>query len=280
MYGHLKCDELQVPAPGPFNFDDLTWYNKQAWIPKSRLRDFLKGEECRDRCNTCLKTLETVVRNKELGLCTLRYWCSYGPDDAREKVRPDVPEARVLPDGQVPLRKTTENGQSTRRGCRYHFTAIFKQLERPDAYLLKFAEFRHVDTDGLPCHGFDDPTAIEARAHIAPHISIECRESIERLLRTGVSPLGILKAQQEELREYRKQCKNDKSAIVWTRDMLLDYKDIQNVLKSINSKKDTWASDDAKGLKLWVEANEGQVLLYQERNEEAGTPFLFVFASE
>ncbi|CAM6087283.1 unnamed protein product [Calypogeia fissa] len=62
--------------------------------------------------------------------------------------------------------------------------------------------------------------------------------------------------------------------------MLLDYKDIQNVQRAINKKKSTWESDDAKGLKLWVEANGGQVLLYQEQNEIAGTPFLFVFALE
>ncbi|CAM6123321.1 unnamed protein product [Calypogeia fissa] len=117
-------------------------------------------------------------------------------------------------------------------------------------------------------------------SHIAPRISIELRETIERLLRTGVTPLGILKVQREELREHRKICKNDQAKVVWTRDMLLDYKDIQSVQKSIDLRKETWASDDAQGLKLWVEANGGKVLLYQERNEEAGIPFLFVFASE
>ncbi|CAM6091718.1 unnamed protein product [Calypogeia fissa] len=59
-------------------------------------------------------------------------------------------------------------------------------------------------------------------SHIAPQISLELRESIERLLQTGVTPLGILKGQ--------------------------------------------WGTSIA--------------IPIQERNKEAGSPFLFVFASE
>ncbi|CAM6085565.1 unnamed protein product [Calypogeia fissa] len=66
-------------------------------------------------------------------------------------------------------------------------------------------------------------------SHIAPRISLELRESIERLLQTRVMPLGILKAQREELREYQKKCRNENANILWTKDMLLGFKDIQEV---------------------------------------------------
>ncbi|CAM6089789.1 unnamed protein product [Calypogeia fissa] len=279
-YGGLHCDEIQVPAPGPFSRAQLNWTNKQAWIPKTRLKDFLKGEECREGLNTCLKIKETVTRNTVIGLHTIRYWCAYGPKDARPAAREDLPEARVLPDGQVPLLQTTKTGASfRRRGCRYHFTANFQDLERPEACLLKFVVSRHVDRAGNICHGLKDLSAWDYAAHMAPRISIELRESIERLLRTGVTPLGVLKAQREELREHRKQVGNDKAKVVWTRDMGLNLQDIHNVQKAINKKKSHWASEDALGLKLWVEANGCQTLLYQQRNEDTETPFLHVFAT-
>ncbi|CAM6089626.1 unnamed protein product [Calypogeia fissa] len=62
--------------------------------------------------------------------------------------------------------------------------------------------------------------------------------------------------------------------------MGLDLKDIRSVLRAINKKKSNWASEDALGLKLWVEANGCKTLLYQERNEKEGQPFLLVFGTE
>lgn len=63
----LKCDQIQILANGPFTHNDMTWFENQAWIPKFRLKDFLKGEECRPKFNTCLKFFKTMVRNKERG---------------------------------------------------------------------------------------------------------------------------------------------------------------------------------------------------------------------
>ncbi|CAM6099313.1 unnamed protein product [Calypogeia fissa] len=278
----FRCNLTQVPKPGKFKVEDLEWFKNEAWIPKSRLINFLKGEEGRPGLNTAFKVQGTEIRNEEAGIVEVRYWCSYGPKDAREKIKPDLADARTDKESrQVPMKRSTETGASFRRGCRWHFTAIFKYRERPHDVLIRMHNAQHLDKDGGVCHGMGDEEGKRYCAHIAPRISIELRETVERLLRTGVSPRGIMKMHREELKmEYRSENPADDGRIIWSRDMCLSLKDIHNIQVEINRKLDRWSADDANGLKLWVEDNGGQVIHYQQPDPATNTPFIFVFATE
>lgn len=277
----FRCDRTQIMPEGKFSGDDLDWYSKEAWIPKCRLIDFLKGEETRPNFNTSFKVQGTETRNEEEGVVEVRYWCSYGPNDQRKTEQPQLEDHRTNPlTKQVQMKRSTEIGASWRRGCRWHFTAIFKYRERPEDVLLRMHNNLHQDLTGNWCHGMMDPSAKVHCAHIAPRISIELKETIERLLRTGVTPRGILKMHREELRDnYRHDHPHDDGQPIWSRDMCLRLKDIHNVQKALNMRYESWHSDDATGLKLWVEANDCTVLFYQEPDDKTATPFVLVFAT-
>ncbi|CAM6129997.1 unnamed protein product [Calypogeia fissa] len=205
----FRCNLTQVPKPGKFKVEDLEWFKNEAWIPKSWLIDFLKGEEGRPGFNTTIKVQGTEIRNEEAGIV------------------------------------------------------------------------EHLDKDGGVCHGIGDEEGKRYCAHIAPRISIELRETLERLLRTGVFPRGIMKMHREELKmEYRSENPADDGRIIWSRDMCLSLKDIHNIQVEINRKLDRWSADDANGLKLWVEDNGGQVIHCQQPDPATNTPFIFVFAIE
>lgn len=286
-YGLLKCNRIQTPPPGKFRAEALQWYkNKkadEAWIPKVRLVDFLKGEEQRPQFNTCFKVSGTDTRTRAKGVVTMRYWCSYGPLDQRIPEDPNLPNARVLPDGQVPMRQSTQQGTSCRRGCRFHFTAIFKFRQRPDAVLIRFHHKEHVDEEGKICHGRLDPAARGKGAHNAPRISIELREEIERLLLNGHSPKEVIYLLSKDRREKAAELKPDPDGIVrWPRDMLLQLKDVLNVWSGIQKRKDNYHPEDELALKGWVEANKCQVLFYQppDTSVTPHLPFILVFATE
>ncbi|CAM6093598.1 unnamed protein product [Calypogeia fissa] len=179
------------------------------------------------------------------------------------------------------MRRTTETGASFQRGYRWHFTAIFKFKERLHDVLIRMHNTHHLDKDGGVCHGMKDEEGKRYCAHIAPRISIELKESIEWLLRTGVSPRGIMKMHREELKlQYRSENPVDDGTIVWSRDMCLSLKDIHNIQVEINQRLERWSKEDATRLKLWVEDNGGKVLNYQEPDPASNTPFIFVFTIE
>lgn len=199
-----------------------------------RLIDFLKGEETCSNFNTSIKVHGSNTRNGAKGIRTKQYWCSYGPLDHRGPQNLDVPLTWILPDGSMPFRQSTKMGTSCRRGCRWHFTTVFKYRCRPHDVLLWFHHGEHKDKHGHWCHGLLDKTAKRAGAHIALHVSIELREEVERLLLCGVPARGILNLHNKEIQNVHKDLHaNDEGDIIWSWDMLLDLLDILNVFKGI-----------------------------------------------
>jgi hypothetical protein len=156
----LACDRVQTPAPGPFNSSVLKWFSEEAYIPITRVKDFIEGEEHREGFECKFTIRKTEDRLESNGKKLIRYWCSYGPTDLRKDVAlalsgGNVPE---VGEGSRPSSQRKKLGFSSARGCRCHFAVIYLK-DRPEACLIRWLSREHRDKDGGFCHGRMENTA-------------------------------------------------------------------------------------------------------------------------
>ncbi|KAL2635018.1 hypothetical protein R1flu_006497 [Riccia fluitans] len=130
------------------------------------------------------------MKTKKDGERVQNYWCSYGPEDERTptitnwaglllSAKNNGKGGRGV--GNRPARLIVSVGLSCRRGCRCHFSTKTcpKKLE---AIEICWKEMRHVDKNGLICHGLFNKDAANSNAELAPHMSAEARDFGERLM--------------------------------------------------------------------------------------------------
>ncbi|CAM6086863.1 unnamed protein product [Calypogeia fissa] len=280
-FSSLKCDKIQYPPSGPFLSEALNWSHgkkRQAWILDNRVEDFIQGENRRQDFNTRFFMQKSNVRRKSgcgsLVAYVRRYHCHYGPKDFRPKVKSELPE-----DMKGFRKMKTITGESVRRGCRACFSiTYFPECE--GAALITWHHKAHVDSSGRVCHGLLDPTAPPFKAHVAKFISKSLKLFIERMVRAGLTNNSVVIAHQKEIvSKWRRLHPNDDDITIWTRDMQLCPKDIQNVREAVNMMRHNFSSDDATATKIWVDNNPDEVLFYQEKIKSIDQPFMLMWAT-
>ncbi|KAL3698074.1 hypothetical protein R1sor_012150 [Riccia sorocarpa] len=294
------CDSIQIPPDGIFNSDILVWYTglkqgrtggkrEEAWIPEARLEDFLKGERSRIQFQ-CKFNITKTERRKGLkgseGSVVRTYWCAYGPKDERNSVisnwatlqnsarRSDC-KGKGL--GSRPTAQRVDVGLSMRRGCRCHFT-ITTDSNREGAVLISWVERQHIDLQGEFSHGLLAAGSSFSNAHIAPKLSTDCIQFVERLLRSRVPPAEILADYQQRIADImRDSFDGDKK--LWTRDMQLTSVDIRNIQSRLRKEGALYHHDDAQAIRQWTQRFPESVIYYAEQSRKEDRPFCVVFAT-
>ncbi|KAL3698676.1 hypothetical protein R1sor_012752 [Riccia sorocarpa] len=288
---------VQLPPEGRlFTSDDLVWYScrkagrtggdrEEAWIPAERLKDFIKGESTRAQFQCSFNVRKTEKRKKS-GMHIKTYWCCYGPLDEREATMHNWAELQLAAKeagkkgrgrGSKPAALTVEVGLSMRRGCRCHFN-IFTDPNREDAVLISWVVRQHIDKDGQTCHGLLCKDAKITNHQIAPKLSEECVQFVERLLRSRVPPSEIMLEHQQRVAEIVRNADSSKS-IGWTRDMHLTAQDIRNIQNRLRRDGQLYHTNDAQAVRQWSERFPDHVLHYEEQNKTEGKLFCLVFCT-
>ncbi|KAL3686359.1 hypothetical protein R1sor_008933 [Riccia sorocarpa] len=298
----LACDKVQLPPEGYFSSDDLIWYpcnkkgihgglRQEAWIPADRFKDFLRGESCRASFQTVFKIRKTkrVVKQGPENQSTMiirNYWCAYGPQDAP---RPTLENWAEVQDaakkkgkkgkgyGSRPAAMTIDVGLSFRRGCRCHFNTIVDSA-REGAMLLSWVERNHVNLSNQICHGLLCPDAGLSNAQIAPRLSPECIQFVERLLRSRVPPGEIILEHQQKVAELIRSSGSGAS-IHWSRDMHLTSTDIKNIQARLRREGYLYHHEDGQAVRQWTERFPESVIHYVEQDREADKPFCLVIST-
>lgn len=279
-----RWDEiLNLPVQSPpileFSASDLVWSKVEGWrdnidrvalIPFARVDDFIRGESSNKDCPTGFhvearrhRRAEASYKVKVDGVLEyILYWCSFGPDDHRKGgiVRPSR-------NTYVPKKKSAGR-PGTKRGCTCHF--IVKRLvARPTVALIIYNQDKHVDKNGLPCHGPQDKKAAGTRAMYAPHISEDLRLRVHSLLYVGVSVETIMQRHNELV---------EKQGGPFNRDDLLTHRYVRRQEKRIRRSKYELDADDAISLSLWVEKHPTCIFFYQDFSES--DPFVVGIQTE
>ncbi|KAL3679348.1 hypothetical protein R1sor_022304 [Riccia sorocarpa] len=213
-----------------------------------------------------------------------KFWCAYGPQDARISVVDNWAELQDAAKrsgkkdrgvGSRPAAMTIDVGLSFRRGCRCHFNT-FVNSSRPDALLLSWVEREHVDCKGQICHGLLCPDAASCNAQIAPRLSQECIQFVERLLRSRVTPAEIILEHQEQIAEVTRKSSRGEG-LLWSRDMQLTSIDIRNVQARLRKDGQLYHQEDGQAIRQWTERHPEHVIYYQEQNRKKDKSFCLVF---
>ncbi|KAL3686842.1 hypothetical protein R1sor_013151 [Riccia sorocarpa] len=264
------CDSIQIPPDGIFSSDSLVWYpelkqgrtggkREEAWIPEARLDDFLKGETCRVQFQCKFNVTKTDMRKGlkgSEGSIVTAYWCAYGPKDERNSV---LSNWATLQDtakrserkgkglGSRPAAQKVDVGLSMRRGCRCHFTInIDSNME--EAVLISWVKRRHIDLQGEFTHGLLAAGSSFSNAHIAPKLSSDCIQFVQRLLRSRVPPADILAEYQQRIADIMQNSPNGE-AKAWTRDMHLTSVSIRNIQSRLRKEGSLYHHDDAHAIR-------------------------------
>ncbi|CAI9111996.1 OLC1v1012352C1 [Oldenlandia corymbosa var. corymbosa] len=131
------CLPVQSPPGLEFSSKDLAWSTVEGWhggidrvcfIPFAGLDDFVRGESANEDCPT---TFHIEARRKQ-------------------PCRPKCDGSGILEYALRPRRRYCPSW--TERGCHCHF--IVKRLAaEPSVALIIYKQDKHVDKNGLPCHG-------------------------------------------------------------------------------------------------------------------------------
>lgn len=180
-----------------------------------------------------------------------RYWCSFGPDDHRKGgiVRP----SRTT---YVPKKKNAGR-PNTKRGCTCHFI-VKRLIAEPSVALIIYNDEKHVDKNGLPCHGPQDKKAAGTRAMFAPYISVDLRLRVLSLLHVGVSVETIMQRHNESVERQGGPC---------NRDDLLTHRYVRRQERSIRRSTYELDLDDAVSINMWVESHQSYVFFYEDFSE-------------
>lgn len=151
-------------------------------------------------------------------------------------------------------KKKSAGRPNTKRGCTCHF--IVKRLSAaPTVALITYAEDKHVDKMGLPCHGLRDKQATGTRAMYAPYISEDLRLRVLSLLYVGVSVETIMQRHNESV---------EKQGGPSNRDDLLTHRYVRRQERSIRRSSFELDTDDSVSVTMWVESHQNCIFFYQD----------------
>ncbi|XP_016434839.2 uncharacterized protein LOC107761170 [Nicotiana tabacum] len=274
---------LSLPVQNPptleFSSAELVWSKVEGWrdnidrvalIPFARVDDFVRGESANRECPTRFhvearrrRPAEITYKPKVDGILEyILYWCSFGPDDHRKGgiVRP----SRTT---YVPKKKPAGR-PNTKRGCTCHFI-VKRLIAEPSVALIIYNQDKHVDKNGLPCHGPQDKKAAGTRAMYSPYISEDLRLRVLSLLYVGVSVETIMQRHNESVERQGGPC---------NRDDLLTHRYVRRQERSIRRSTYELDSDDAVSISMWVESHQNHVFFYE--NFSDSDPFVLGIQTE
>lgn len=256
---------VQSPPTLEFSAADIVWSRVEGWretmdrlalIPFTRVNDFLRGESNNKDCPTKFhvearrrRPLETTCKPKVDGILEyILYWCSFGPDDHRKggEVRP----SRTF----SAKRKTPAGRPNTKRGCVCHFI-VKRLIAEPSVALIIYNKDKHVDKQGLPCHGPQDRKAVGTQAMFAPYISDELRLQIMSLLHVGVPVETIMQRHTEAV---------EKQGGPRNRDDLLTHRYVRRLERKIRRSTYEFDSDDVVSISVWVDNHRDHIFFYED----------------
>ena len=147
---------------------------------------------------------------------------------------------------------------------------MVKQLHvRPSAALIIYNKYKHVDTNGLSCHGLQDKDSVGTRAMYAPSISQEFRQRIISLLHVGISVETIMQRHNESVEKQGGPSNvND----------LITHRHVRTQERNIRRSRYELDDDDDVSLDLWVERNKNIVFFHEEFSDTG--PFLLGIQTE
>ncbi|XP_057787414.1 uncharacterized protein LOC131004706 [Salvia miltiorrhiza] len=265
-----RWDEiLSLPVQNPpsleFSSTDLVWSKVEGWrdtidrvslIPFARVDDFVRGESNNKECPTRFhvearrrRTPKTSYKPKVDGVLEyILYWCSFGPDDHRTG-------GLVRPSRSTYVAKNKSAGRpNTKRGCTCHFI-VKRLIAEPSVALIIYNKEKHVDKQGLPCHGPQDKKAAGTRAMYAPYISEELRLRVLSLLYVGVSVETIMQRHNQSVEKQGGPC---------NRDDLLTHRYVRRQERNIRRSTYELDEDDAVSISMWVESHQTDVFFYED----------------
>ncbi|CAN1849698.1 hypothetical protein LINPERHAP1_LOCUS39493 [Linum perenne] len=279
-----RWDEiLSLPVQNPptleFSAGDLVWSKVEGWrdnldrlalIPFARVDDFLRGESANKDFPTRFhvearrrRSPQASCKQKVDGILEyILYWCSFGPDDHRKGgvVRPSR-------NTYVPKKKNAGR-PNTKRGCTCHFI-VKRLIAEPSVALVIYNQDKHIDKQGLPCHGPLDKKSEGTRAMFAPYISEDLRLRVYSLLYIGVSVETIMQKHNESV---------EKQGGPSNRDDLLTHRYVRRQERCIRRSTYELDEDDAASISLWVESHQAHVFFYQDFSET--DPFILGIQTE
>ncbi|KAL2512193.1 zinc ion binding [Abeliophyllum distichum] len=279
-----RWDEiLSLPVQNPptleFSSSDLVWSKVEGWrdnidrlalIPFTRVDDFVRGESNNKHCPTRFhvearrrRPPKMTYKPKVDGILEyILYWCSFGPDDHRKGgiVRP----SRTT---YVPKNKSAGR-PNTKRGCTCHFI-VKRLIAEPSVALIIYNQDKHVDKQGLPCHGPQDKKAAGTRAMYAPYISEDLRLRVLSLLYVGVSVETIMQRHNESV---------ERQGGPSNRDDLLTHRYVRRQERSIRRSTYELDADDAVSISMWVESHQSLVFFYKDFSDSE--PFVLGIQTE
>ncbi|XP_078181532.1 zinc ion binding protein [Carex rostrata] len=256
---------VQNPPTPELSAADITWSKVEGWketmdrlalIPYSRINDFVRGESNNKECPTRFhvearrkRSTESSCKPKVDGILEyILYWCSFGPDDHRKG-------GAVRPSRAYAVRRKTPAGRpNTKRGCTCHFI-VKRLIAEPSVALIIYNKDKHIDKNGLPCHGPMDQKAAGTRAMFAPYISDEFKLQVMSLLHVGV-PVETIMQRHTEAVERQGGPSN--------RDDLLTHRCVRRMERKIRRTTYELDLDDALSVSMWVENNQDQVFFFED----------------
>ncbi|XP_044489019.1 uncharacterized protein LOC123213607 isoform X2 [Mangifera indica] len=265
-----RWDEiLSLPVQSPptleFSAADIVWSKVEGWrdkldrvalIPFARVDDFVRGESANKDCPTRFhvearrrRPTNASYKPKVDGILEyILYWCSFGPDDHRKG-------GIVRPSRNTYVPKNKNAGRpNTKRGCTCHFI-VKRLIAEPSVALIIYNDDKHVDKNGLPCHGPQDKKAAGTRAMFAPYISEDLRLRVLSLLYVGVSVETIMQRHNESVEKQGGPC---------NRDDLLTHRYVRRQERSIRRSEYELDPDDARSIRMWVESHQSHVFFYED----------------
>ncbi|XP_076953139.1 uncharacterized protein LOC143627133 [Bidens hawaiensis] len=274
---------LSLPVQNPpileFSASDLVWskvegyrdkVDRLALIPFARVGDFVRGESKKKDCPTRFhvearrrRSPRSTKKPKVDGILEyIMYWCSFGPDDHRigGVVRPSR-------NTHKPNKKSVGR-PNTKRGCICHFI-VKRLIAKPNVALVIYNKDKHVDKEGLPCHGPQDTKAIGTRAMYAPFISEDLRQRVMCLLHVGIPVETIMQRHNESVEIHGGVC---------GRDDLLTHRHVRIQERNIRRAICELDEDDDVSVGLWVESHQNLVFFYEGFSEN--DPFLLGIQTE
>ncbi|KAJ3669383.1 hypothetical protein LUZ60_011333 [Juncus effusus] len=240
--------------------------DRLALIPFSRVCDFLRGESNNEECPTRFhvearrkRPTKTACKAKVDGVLEyILYWCSFGPDDHRKggSVRPSRIYTPKSPSASASASKSPKSPgrPNQKRGCTCHFI-VKRLLSRPSVALVIYNKYKHVDKDGLPCHGLTLTGSKSKEGVYAPGISEGMRIRVLSLLNVGVSVESIMAWHGENV---------ERNGGPANRDDLLTHRCVRRMERKMRRETLDLDSDDAASIKTWVQNNQNQVFFYED----------------
>jgi hypothetical protein len=178
------------------------------------------------------------------------------PDVERGPQKYDV-KGKNVPNGHRKLQPRltrAKNRESKKRGCWCKFNVKYLYYVRDIAEIMYYSP-RHANEDSFVVHC---EVRKGDRAWYATQISAEIRTWVVNCLLAGVPIAKIMSMHIERALQVKSEC------IVSDRNQFLWEWDIRNIASDLRKNIYKKYPNDAKSVRLWVQANPDQVFFYQE----------------